>query len=243
MVPSYKKPSVAEMPILFSRFANRNTRSVALLLVMGSCPPISSSQSQPAAGSQETDATAARKKKFAEDKQRLENGGVIAEDARPDPDQTLFVSPFKASMVVGESRTFSVFDIDGRVLTAETEWSVSDSTVAEIVEAPIQAITAKSVGTFTLHALVGRRSAEATVTVYPGPKFPPTTVRWLAPPIPGFTLQKVMPGGIGVGPDGIAVSFAESDGHGGILLRAFTSDGRQIWMKRVAALPNVDSRH
>jgi len=230
------------MPILLSRSTNRSTRTVALLLVTGFCAPISSAQSQPAARSQETDAAAARKKKFAEDKQRLENGGVTADDPRPDPDQTLFVSPFKASMVLGESRTFSVFDIDGKVLTAETEWSVSDSSVAEIAEAPTQAITAKSVGTFTLRALVGRRSAEATVTVYPGPKLPPVTVRWLAPPIPGFTLQKVMPGGIGVGPDGIAVSFAESDGHGRILLRAFTSDGRQIWMKRLSGLPHADSR-
>jgi hypothetical protein len=231
------------MSVLFSGFTNASARAVVLGLVLCFCTPITSPQSQPTVGTQEADGAAARKKKFAEDKQRLENDGITSEDARTDPDQTLFVSPFKAGMVVGESRTFSVFDIDGKVLTAQAEWSVSDSIVADIAGVSDQPITAKSVGTVTVRARVGRRSAEATVTVYPGPKFPPTTIRWLAPPIPGFTLQKVMPGGIGVGPDGIAVSFAESDGHGGSLLRTFTSDGRQIWMKRVSGLIHGDSRH
>ena len=230
------------MSILFSGFTNVSTRAVVLGLVVWFCTPITSPQSQPTVGTQEeADRAAARKKKFAEDKQRLENDGITSQDAPLD--QTLFVSPFKAGMVVGESRTFSVFDIDGKVLTAQAEWSVSDSIVADIAGVSDQPITAKSVGMVTVRARVGTRSAESTVTVYPGPKFPPTTTRWLAPPIPGFTLQKVMPGGIGVGPDGIAVSFAESDGHGGILLRTFTSDGRQIWMKRVSGLIHGDSRH
>jgi hypothetical protein len=81
-----------------------------------------------------------------------------------------------------------------------------------------------------VHARNGGRTAQATVTVLSGNKVPPLTIRWLAPQIPGFTIQRLFPSGSSGSP--VAVTFFEKNAQGEALLRAFTSNGHLVWMKR-----------
>jgi len=175
--------------------------------------------------------TSARKKKFQEEKERLEGKQEANYAETPsDPDQTFFVSPAKATMLVGEAWSFSSFDIRGTVLTGESEWSVDNSSMADASTIHTGLITAKSPGTVTVHARNGGRTAQATVTVLSGNKVPPLTIRWLAPQIPGFTIQRLFPSGSSGSP--VAVTFFEKNAQGEALLRAFTSNGHLVWMKR-----------
>jgi hypothetical protein len=132
---------------------------------------------------------AARKKHFEEEKRRLEG----QEDAPPNPagdgEPILYITPTTAGMLVGESRGFTLFDTDGHKLTSAAEWSVSSSYHATITQEPI--LTVKNEGTFKVIARIGKRTAEATVKVYPGDKLPVGAARWSVAPIPSSK-----PGGI-----------------------------------------------
>jgi hypothetical protein len=129
---------------------------------------------------------AARKKKFEEDKRRLESAeSQPAADSR-DPQQTLFISPVLVNMLVQDTQKFSLFDIEGHNLTSKAEWSLSNTYVADLTFDGIPMITAKDHGTVTVRARVGSLSTEASVTVLSGDKLPVGTIRWQAPKIPGF---------------------------------------------------------
>ena len=125
---------------------------------------------------------AARKKRFDEEKRRLEG----LEDALPnsgnDGKPILYITPTTAGMLTGESRGFTLFDTDGHKLTAAAEWTVSSSYHATITQEPI--LTVKNEGTFKVIARIGNRTAEATVKVYPGDKLPVGASRWSVAPIP-----------------------------------------------------------
>jgi hypothetical protein len=185
---------------------------------------------------------AERRRKFEEEKRRLEGGEQANPPETPsDRDQTFFVSPARATMLVGEAWLFSSFDIRGKTLTDESEWTVSSSSVVDVSTVRTGLITAKAPGTVTVRAQNAGRSAEATVTVLSGTKLPPLTIRWLAPQIPGFTIKKLFPSGPGA--TKVAVTFFEQNAQGEALLRAFTSNGQQLWMKRGADLFQRDGAH
>ena len=186
--------------------------------------------------------TAARRRKFEEEKRHLEGGEEANSSEIPsEPDQTFFVSPAKATMLVGEAWLFSSFDIHGKALTDESEWSVSSSSVADVSTLHTGLISAKAPGTVTVRAQNAGRSAEATVTVLSGTKLPGLTIRWLAPQIPGFTIKKVFPSGSGA--SRVAVTFFEKNAQGETLVRAFTSNGHQVWMKRGTDLSQHNGTH
>jgi hypothetical protein len=147
--------------------------------------PPAALQSQPVSQDPETAARAAeRKKRFDEAKQRLEADGRAQTPPCTEGKPTLYISPTEASMLVGETRTFSLFDTDGHKLTATAEWEVSSSYLAGIKPGPEPMITAKNEGTFTVTARVDTRTAEAKVKVYPGQVLPIGAVIWKAAPVP-----------------------------------------------------------
>jgi hypothetical protein len=173
---------------------------------------------------------AARKKKFEEEKRRLEGAQSNSGEVPSDPDQTFFVSPAKVNMILGETQAFCAFDIEGKTLTGQAKWSVSDSYVAKLSGGVTPTITAMNHGTTIVRADAGGRSAEASITVVSGDKLAIGSIRWSAPEIPGFKTKKINPAVPSAnGPD---IYSIEGNAQGESLVRAFTSDGLQLWMRR-----------
>ena len=173
---------------------------------------------------------AARKRRFEEEKRRLEGGD---HSASSDPNQTFFVSPVKVNLLVGQSQPFCAFDLDGKTLTSEAEWTISSSSsIATLTRAGGPLVMAKGLGTLTIRARVGTRDAEAEITVLAGPALTPGTVRWSAPNIPGFKIERTTPAV--PSPNGPDVYLQETNSAGETLIRALTSDGVQLWMRRSA---------
>ncbi|MGC2464817.1 MAG: hypothetical protein WA517_06440 [Candidatus Acidiferrum sp.] len=142
--------------------------------------------------SDEAGKAAARKKKFEEDKKRLENSEGQHTPAPDDPQQTLLLSPILVNMLVHDTQRFSLFDVDGHNLTAKAAWTLSNSYVADLTTDGVPTITAKSTGTVTVRARVGALSSEASVTVHPGDRLPVGTIRWQAPAVPGHRTTQII---------------------------------------------------
>lgn len=165
---------------------------LALFLVL--LPPVwtkaqSSEAPKPQTTSTDSEAAkaAARKKRFEEEKRRLEG-----QERQPHPETdpctdgkpVLYITPTEAGMLVGESRGFTVFDTENHNLTAKAEWSVSSSSQATLTPGAEPTVTAISEGTFSVIARMDARTAEATVKVYPGDKLPVGAARWTVAPVP-----------------------------------------------------------
>jgi plastocyanin len=176
---------------------------------------------------------AERKRKFQEAARKLENGQSGPTAPEPDPNQTLFVSPATVTMGVGDSHSFCAFDIEGKTVTSTAEWSVSDSEVAQLAGERDPTITAKQLGTVTVRARIGSQYAEASVKVAEMDKIPPGTILWSIPPIPGYHGKQIVQAvPTATGPDLYSI---EENASGQSLIRALTSDGRQLWMKKTRA--------
>jgi hypothetical protein len=191
---------------------------------------------QPSPPSNEnTDATAtaaaARKKRFEEERRRLEEA-VTSGSQTPagESGQTLFISPAIVNMVLGDTQSFSAFDISGTTVTHSAQWSVSNSSVAELSAYGDPTITSKSHGTVTVRARIGMRDAQATVTVISGASLAIGSIRWSSGDIPGFKTRKILPAVPSAGGPDV---YEVADGaNGETLVRALASDGRQLWMRR-----------
>jgi len=181
-------------------------------------------------------AKAARRKAFEEERARLESGDGANDSVPADPAATLFVSPAKVGMLVGDVQAFTVFDIDGKNRTSEAEWSLTNSYVADLGSTAPPAITAKDHGTVTLRARVGGESAESNITVYAGNSLKIGTVRWSAPAIPGYKASKIVSAVPSAnGPD---IYTLDTNDAGHSIIRVFFSDGRQLWMKKMDSIPS-----
>jgi hypothetical protein len=162
--------------------------SVLWLLV--GLPPQARSQSSEVSTSQSAAADSAaakaaeRKRRFEEEKQRIEGRERVQTPPCTEGKATLYITPAEAGMLIGESRGFTLFDTDGHNLTATAEWSVSSSYLATLTRADEPKVTAKNEGTFKVTATMDTRTAEATVKVYPGDKLPIGALRWKVDPIP-----------------------------------------------------------
>jgi hypothetical protein len=202
-------------------------------------PPPANSSQQTAVPTQ-TDAAAAaaraeRVRKAQAFAKQLEDGASpnqVQDAPLTDPNQTLFISPAKVHMLVGEVQPFNAFDIDGRDLSTAVQWSLDDAKIAYPTSGASTEITAKAPGTVKMRAKIGGRTAEADITVVPGIKLPQGSKRWEAPAIPGYHSTQIVPAVPSA--SGIDVyEVEENAGGGSSLIRAFNSDGRQVWMKVV----------
>ena len=159
-------------------------------------PPAPSTSQNPSPAAQDSAAKAAeRKKRFEAEKAKLENtspkpassdksaGNNVSPCQSSEYDLSL--SPNLVNLVLGETQRFSLFDQAGHKLTAQANWSVSDSSVAELVmEGGTPVLTAKATGTVRVTANVDGRYAEATVNVIAQEDMKPGTIRWSAPAAP-----------------------------------------------------------
>lgn len=194
---------------------------------------------------QSTDAKAAeRKKRFEEQKKRLEEerpSSRIGAETEVSADQTLFVSPSVTNMLVGDTREFCVFDLDGRILTREAEWTIDDVGIVTLNDTHQPTIIAKQSGHAILRARVGSRSAEVSITVLDGDKMPNGTIKWSVPNYPGYKSKQIVQAvPTNRGPD---IYTVEENAQGKSLVRAWTSEGIILWIRKfdhqiVGAIPH-----
>jgi plastocyanin len=114
-----------------------------------------------------------------------EEQGETQAGAEKQSDEGLSVSPALVNMLIGQTQGFSAFDEAGHNVTSKAEWTVSDSSVADLSAPGASTITSKSAGTVRIRASLGGRSGEARIIVHPGDKLPIGTVLWQAPKAPG----------------------------------------------------------
>lgn len=237
-------------PFLEPRYVSLTLRAAAILFFAVAAwaaqqPTLQAAQS--AGGSTASDEaakTAERKRRFEEQRKRLEEekpSSPIGTETEVSADQTLFVSPSVTNMLVGDIREFCVFDIDGKILTREAEWTIDDSGIVTLNDKGQPTIITKQPGKAILRARVGSQSAEASITVLDGDKMPNGTIKWSVPNYPGYKSQKIVQAvPTARGPDLYTV---EENGEGKSLVRAWTSEGIFLWIRKfdrriVGAIPH-----
>jgi plastocyanin len=142
------------------------------------------STSQNTAADSSVAKAAERKRHFEEQKQRIEGQEQpVQTPACQAGKPTLYITPDKAGMLIGEFRGFALFDTDGHKLTAAADWSVSSSYHATLRQGDEPTVTAKNEGTFKVTARIDTRIAEATIKVYRD-KLPIGATIWSVAPVP-----------------------------------------------------------
>ncbi len=153
---------------------------------------------------------------------------------------TLSISPGKATMVQGETRTFRAVGKDGR-MRHNVRWSVSPEHAAKLTtsgdEAVVQAEAEST--SLTLTAYAEGDSAQATVEIGSRPTLPAGTLLWTVAPLPGCKSKKLsqaVPSA--TGPD----LYDEEECPQGAFVRALTADGRELWRRQITGAGGVLDR-
>ncbi len=154
------------------------------------------------------------------------------------PPNSLQITPTGVNMLVGDTRPFAAVDEQGR-LRPEATWSVSDSSLATISTDGSSGLTALAVGQVTLTGSVGSTSAQTQITILSGTgtgsTLPPGTVLWSAQPISGLRTWQILQAVPTSGLD-LDLYTHEVDASGNTIVRAFTSDGIQIWQSSLGQI-------
>lgn len=140
---------------------------------------------------------------------------------------SLQITPGPVTMVVKNSQSFAAVDQTG-TRRPDATWSVSDTTIATLATDGSGTLTGVAAGQVTLTATIGTVAGQTQVTVLSGSSPTPGTVLWSAPAINGFTAQKIVQAvPTANGPDLYSIETGNS--NNGLLVRAFHSDGTQLW--------------
>jgi len=146
----------------------------------------------------------------------------------------LFVTPNRATLLVGNTRAIQLLDENGALISNPT-WSFDNSSIAEIIPPqnpgdPVL-LQADAVGTTTLTASYGDRTGVATISVLAaGTSFPIGTIQWSLPSLGSFGISKSVQS-LRVD-DNTPDLYVEDDGArgGNGSIRALTADGQQKWI-------------
>ena len=173
-----------------------------------STSPAANANTQSTADSAVTKA-AERKKRFDEAKKKLENSdphpqeqskNSLSNSSPVSPNNlslspnNLSLSPNLVNMLVGNTQRFSLFDLAGHKLTSQADWTVSDSSIAELsVIDGVPTLASKQIGTVHVRARIDSRSAETVVNVITPEQMKPGTILWQAPPVTGFKPVQIVP--------------------------------------------------
>lgn len=149
----------------------------------------------------------------------------------------LSISPGRATMLAGETRTFRAVGKDGRT-RHNVRWSISPEHAAKLTtngdEAVLQAETESS--TVMLSAYAEGDSAEATVDIRSSQTLPAGTLLWTVAPLPGCKVKNMtqaVPSA--TGPD----LYVEEECPQGNFVRALTADGRELWRRQMTGTGGV----
>jgi hypothetical protein len=144
---------------------------------------------------------------------------------------TYRITPESVTILIGESSPFRMVDQNGRAQHGVT-WDISDSYALETSGADEVVVTAKRAGDFHLTARVDHSTAEATINVVEGTSLPIGAMKWSAGKAPGCTTIKMVPAVPSAnGPD----LFEQSECEDGSYIAAYTSDGVQMWRRKMGA--------
>lgn len=139
---------------------------------------------------------------------------------------SLQITPGPVTMIIGSNQTFAAIDQTG-TRRPDATWSVSDTTIATLATDGSGTLTGVAAGQVTLTGAIGSVSAQTQVTVLAASSLTVGTPLWTAPAVSGFTAQKIVQAApTANGPDLYSV---ETDSSGDLLIRAFKSDGSQLW--------------
>jgi hypothetical protein len=143
----------------------------------------------------------------------------------------LTVSPDKATILLGETRTFRAVGKDGR-MRHNVHWSISPEYAAKLTtngdEAVVQA--EQEVSSVVLTAYAEGDSAEAAIDIRSG-ALPAGTTLWSVGHMPGCKekqMSQAVPSANG--PD----LYVEEECPQSTFVRALTSDGREMWRKQIS---------
>ncbi|MFZ3216460.1 MAG: Ig-like domain-containing protein [Candidatus Acidiferrales bacterium] len=140
------------------------------------------------------------------------------------------VSPNSATLLVGNSRSFRLVDQNGQ-WQHDVTWTVSDAAGLQANTGDELTVTAKQPGDFRITGESKNGSADASVKVLEE-KMPVGTLIWTSGTVPGcksVQLVQAMPSANG--PDMYDTSHCPD----GDYVTALTSDGIQLWRRRIGA--------
>jgi len=144
---------------------------------------------------------------------------------------SLQITPANANVLVGATQQFTAVDQLGRPRSDAT-WTIDNTNIATISTDTSPVLTGVAAGTATLTATIGSVSAQVQVNVLAGSSLPVGTAVWSAPPVSGFTTQQIVQATPTT--NGPSLYAIDSDGSANFLVRAFTSDGQQLWQNQLA---------
>lgn len=139
----------------------------------------------------------------------------------------LSVSPNKATMLVGETRTFRAVGKDGRI-RHNLHWGISPEHAATItVSGNEVTVEAREASPSALLTASGEGdSADASIEIRPVGDMPVGTQLWSVSPTPGCKATKMIQAVPSAnGPD----LYVQETCPDGTMLRALTADGRELW--------------
>lgn len=169
----------------------------------------------------------------------LDMHGAASTDGKGsiDDSELVFVSPNVVNMASDDRQPIQLLDAAGLVLT-DVEWSVIDTSVAEISPAEAGApalLRAKSPGQTKIIANAGGRSASCEVTVFLKGTRPDGILRWAAPALPGARgdLSNIV--------QSLRIDDTIPDLYvgDGVRIRAFDQDGQQKWVWSMSEGPQT----
>src|ERR1700693_2135999 len=144
----------------------------------------------------------------------------------------LLVTPSTVVLLVGESTSLSAIDETGRPVS-NVHWSINPSIAGLNEENGDLLLEGKRSGHAVLTAVANNQTATAVVSILPGSKLPPATVRWSLEPMPGFetllVMQAVSTSG---GPAFYSIEWSSSTNA---VVRALAESGQQMWMTHLAS--------
>lgn len=143
--------------------------------------------------------------------------------------QSLRITPGAATLLIGQTRQFTVVDERGRPNTGVT-WTSSDETLATITPDATTTMTAVAAGQVTLTAEVQGVTTSTEITISPDAAHAPGAIVWSVPTVDGF-----VPGGLVQATphtSGVATfSVQHSTDNTESMVQAFTGDGRMMWQR------------
>jgi len=147
--------------------------------------------------------------------------------------ESMTVSPGKATMLVGETRTFRAVGKDGRI-RHNVRWTISPEHAATIaVNGDEATVAAKEASpSVLLTASAEGDSADASIEIRAAGDMPAGTAIWSAAPTPGCKATKMTQAVPSAnGPD----LYVQETCPDGAMIRALTADGRELWRRQFGA--------
>ena len=160
------------------------------------------------------------------------SASLVARPALAQEFQPLSIVPSKVTMLVGETHMFRAVGKDGR-LRRNVDWSVSPESAATLTNAGEEVVVEakEPLRRVVLTGHVPGASAVAEITINSGGALKEGSVLWSVSNLPGCKTAKIIPAVPSAnGPD----VYVEEECPAGTLVRAITSDGRELWRRMVS---------